>query len=68
MDPILYKFVVPHQFDLVDIVKFEDASSNHESCSKEFSNSLYVTLGTLESFFHFLQFLHSHKVSQVWLT
>ena len=29
MDPILDKLFVPHQFDLVGIVKSEDASPNH---------------------------------------
>jgi len=47
------------------IAKFENVSPNHKSRSKEFSNSLYVTLGTLKSFFHFLQSLDSHEVSQV---
>ena len=39
------KFFVPHQFDLVGIVKFEDVFP--ESCSNEFLYSLYVTLGNL---------------------
>jgi len=40
------KSFVPHQFDLVGIVKFEDIFSG--SCSNEFLNSLYITLGNLE--------------------
>jgi len=48
MDPILNKSFVPHQINLVGIVKFEDAFPDHL-----FSNSLYVTLGTLESYFSF---------------
>jgi len=46
MNTILDKSFVPHQFDLVSIVKFEDAFPR--SRSNEFLNSLYVTLGTLE--------------------
>jgi len=37
---------VPHQFDLVGIVKVEDVFSG--SCSNEFLNSLYLSIGTLE--------------------
>jgi len=51
MDPILDKPFVPHQFNLVGIAKFEDAFPDH--VLKVFSNSLYVTLGTLESCFSF---------------
>jgi len=46
MNIILDKLFVPHQFDLVGIVKFEDVFSG--SCSNEFLNSLYINLGTLE--------------------
>jgi len=51
IDPILDKSSIPCQFDLVGIVRFEDASPDH--VLKYFSNSLYVTLGTLESCFSF---------------
>ena len=43
---ILDKSFVPHQFDLVSIVKFEDTFPGLRS--DEFLNSLYVTLWTLE--------------------
>jgi len=46
MNTILDKSFVPHQSDLVTIVKFDDTFS--ESRSNEFFNSLYVTLETLE--------------------
>jgi len=46
MNIILDNFFVPHQFDLVGIVKFEDASPG--SRSNDFLNSLYITLETLE--------------------
>jgi len=46
MNIILDKLCVPHQFDLVGIIKFEDAFSG--SHSNEFLNSLYITLETLE--------------------
>jgi len=39
---ILDKSFVPHQFDLVSIVKFEDTFPGLRS--DEFLNSLYVTL------------------------
>jgi len=41
-----YKLFVPHQFDFVGIVKFEDVFFG--SRSNEFLNSLYVSIGTLE--------------------
>jgi len=63
MNPIYNKSFVSRQFDLVGIATFEDAFPNHESRSKNFSNSLYVNLGTLESFSHFFQFFNSHEVS-----
>jgi len=44
MNIILYKLFVPYQFDLVDIVKFEDVFPG--SHSNKFLNSLYITLGT----------------------
>jgi len=40
------KSFVPHQFDLLGIVKFKDVFPG--SCPIKFLNSLYVTLGTLE--------------------
>jgi len=43
MNTILHKPFVPHQFDLVGIVKFKDGFSG--SRSNEFLNSLYITLG-----------------------
>jgi len=46
MNIILDKFFVPHQFDLVVIVKYEDVFSG--SRSNEFLNSLYIILGILE--------------------
>jgi len=46
MNIILDKLFVPHQFDLVGIVKFEYAFSG--SRSNKFLNSLYITLETLE--------------------
>jgi len=47
MNHILDKSFVPHQFDLVGIVKFKDVPPR--SRSKAFSNSLYATLRILES-------------------
>ena len=47
MNIILDKFCVPHQFNLVGIIKFEDAFPR--SHSNEFLNLLYITLETLES-------------------
>jgi len=43
------KSFVPHQFDLVGIVKVEDVFSG--SRSNEFLNSLYLSIGTLEIWF-----------------
>jgi len=40
------KSFIPHQFDFVGIVKFKDVFPG--SCSNEFLNSLYITLGNLE--------------------
>jgi len=45
-DIILYQPFVPHQFDFVGIVKFEDAFPG--SRSNKFLNLLYIILGTLE--------------------
>jgi len=49
MNTILDKSFVPHQFDWVGIVKFEDTFPG--SRSNEFLNSLYVILGILEIYF-----------------
>jgi len=46
MNIILDQPFVSYQFDLMGIVKFEDAFSG--SRFNEFLNSLYITLGTLE--------------------
>jgi len=46
MNIILDKLFAPHQFDLVGIVKFEDAFPR--SRSNKFLNSLYMTLESLE--------------------
>jgi len=59
MNIILDKLFVPHQFDLVGIVKFEYAFSG--SRSNEFLNSLYITLETLEIWFSLSWILGSHK-------
>jgi len=65
MNTILDKSFVPHQFDLVGIVKFEDAFPG--SHSNEFFNSLYVILRTLEIcfslFFEFLVLMKFLKFS-----
>ena len=62
MNTILDKPFVPHQSDLVSIVKFDDTFS--ESRSNEFLNSLYVTLETLEICNVDAIFLHVyHKLS-----
>jgi len=44
MNTILDKPFLPHQFDLVSNVKFDDTF--FKSRSNEFLNSLYVTLET----------------------
>jgi len=46
MNIILDKLFVPHQFNLVGIVKFDNVFPG--SRSNKFLNSLYITLGTLE--------------------
>jgi len=46
MNIILDKLCVPHQFDLMGIVKFEYVFPG--SRSNEFLNSLYITLEILE--------------------
>ena len=61
MNTILDKPFTPHQFDLVGIVKFDDAFPG--SCSIEFLNSLYVSLGTLEICFSFLVLMKFIKFS-----
>jgi len=59
MNIILDKHFVPHQFDLVDIVKFEDTFP--KSRSNKFLNSLYIILRTLGVCFSLSRILGSHK-------
>ena len=49
MNIILGKPFILYQFNLVSIVKFEDAFLR--SRSNKFLNSLYITIGTLDIFF-----------------
>ena len=46
MNIILDKSFIPHQFNLMGIVKFDYAFLGLRS--NEFLNSLYITLGTLD--------------------
>jgi len=55
------KSFVPHQFDLLCIVKFKDVFLG--SRFNKFLNSLYVTLGTLEICFSLSWILDAHEIS-----
>ena len=55
------KSFVPHQFDLLGIVKFKDVFPG--SCPIKFLNSLYVTLGTLEICFSLSWIFDAHEIS-----
>ena len=66
MNPILDKSFVPHQFDLVSIVKFKEIFSGH--VLKHFQIH-YMQLQEFQRVvFHFLQFLDYCEVSQVQMT
>jgi len=55
------KSFVPHQLDLVGIIKFENVFPG--SCYNEFLNSLYVTLENLEIYFSLSWILGSYEIS-----